>query len=144
MTTIAWDGKVLAADRQQTSGDMRTKATKIFRLDNKTVVAICGTLSCGLLLVEWYKAGAKAEAWPTFQQDDLWSRLIVATPKGIVEYEQLPVPLPILEPFMAFGSGRAYALGAMAAGCGAREAVKIASKFDTFTGLGVDAIGVKG
>lgn len=40
----------------------------------------------------------------------------------------------------AIGSGADYALGAMYAGLSAAEAVMIASKLDTGTGLGVDSV----
>lgn len=42
--------------------------------------------------------------------------------------------------YAAFGSGGAYALGALAAGATAREAVKIAMKFDCGSGGIVKAI----
>lgn len=36
--------------------------------------------------------------------------------------------------FRAIGSGREYAMGAMAAGCSAKEAVKVAATLDIYTG----------
>lgn len=43
-------------------------------------------------------------------------------------------------PFWAAGSGADYAMGAMAAGKDAKEAVEIACRFDINCGLGVDVL----
>lgn len=51
-------------------------------------------------------------------------------------------PVPILEPFVAGGSGGDFAIGAMAAGLGAKRAVEIATRYDKGTGGGVDAVRV--
>lgn len=40
----------------------------------------------------------------------------------------------------AMGSGADYALGAMACGASAQEAVKVASGLDTGTGMGIDCV----
>ncbi len=46
----------------------------------------------------------------------------------------------MLDPFAAIGSGSGIALGAMAAGKTAAEAVEIAARFDSGTGNGVDVL----
>ena len=38
MTTIAWDGKTLAADKLASYGELRTTVTKIFRLSDGSLV----------------------------------------------------------------------------------------------------------
>jgi hypothetical protein len=51
--------------------------------------------------------------------------------------------LPILNPEAAVGSGSGYALGAMLAGKSAIEAVKIACKIDSNSGLPVESIKIE-
>jgi ATP-dependent protease HslVU (ClpYQ) peptidase subunit len=47
------------------------------------------------------------------------------------------------DPFMAWGSGRDFALGAMAMGATAREAVAVACRFNVYCGNGIDAFDLK-
>jgi ATP-dependent protease HslVU (ClpYQ) peptidase subunit len=53
------------------------------------------------------------------------------------------LPVPRGAKFWAIGSGAPYALAAMYAGASATEAVKIAAKIDTSTGLPVKTLKVK-
>lgn len=138
MTVIAWDGKSIAADKQATNIDMRATTTKLKRLESGIVLGWTGGWDYALALVEWFEG--KRE-WPKFQEDkDKWSRLIVVE-NGIARmYEQETVPLIVEDPFMAWGSGRDFAMGAMAMGATAKEAVEVANRFCTSCGLGVDVI----
>lgn len=43
---------------------------------------------------------------------------------------------------MAWGSGRDYAMGAMARGANAKEAAEIAMRFDNGCGMGIDVVSV--
>lgn len=140
MSVVVWDGKTLAADRQASCGDLRMLTCKIRRLPSGEVVAWTGEVSTGMILADWYERGAKPEEWPKFQEGENWSRLIVASPGKLVTYEggPYPVAIPVLEKKAAFGSGRDFALGAMAWGADAEGAVTVASHFCASCGLGVD------
>lgn len=140
MSVIAWDGKSLAADRQCTTADLRALVSKIRRLSDGTVLAWTGKHEMGLALARWYEEGADRAKWPKFQEDkEDWCRLIVATNSGrVIFYEQLPEPQEVLDTFMAWGSGRDFAIGAMGMGADARTAVEIASRFSVGCGYGVD------
>ena len=144
MSVIAWDRKTLAADKQGTRGDIAERLTKIVKINTGEVVAWCGGNDQGLLLLQWYKDGAKPETWPKFQEGENWSRMVIVKPGGIVgTYEKQPVMQPCEEePFMAWGSGAELAIGAMAMGASARQAVEIAGRFSASCGLGVDAFDV--
>lgn len=138
MTTIAWDGKTLAADCQATSGNLRTLVTKIVQIENGDILAWTGSQEQGLVLMDWYRSGAERNKWPTFQSDkNDWTRLVVFTKHNLYEYEQQPFPQLVETKISAFGSGRELALGAMSHGATAEEAVLTAAKFDTGTGFGV-------
>lgn len=140
MSTIAWDGKMLAADCQMTSGGIAFTCHKIRKLASGDAVGVVGSYAQGLALMNWYEAGADPTTYPKFQENkDDWTGLLVVKPSGMVfEYEQLPVAIPLLDPLSAWGSGGKIALGAMAAGKNASQAIQIASQFDINTGMGVD------
>lgn len=142
MSVVAWDGKSIAADKQGTLAGMRFTATKLKRLKGGAVVA--GTADFGAfgMMVRWFEQGADAASYPKCQEDkEDWARLIVAWPHGLVEvYERQPVAYKVEDPFMAWGSGRDYAMGAMARGATAREAVEIAMRFDHHCGMGIDEV----
>lgn len=139
MSIVAWDGHILAADRQVTCGDMKVRGSKMRRLPSGSVLAWTGNQDCGLILSCWYENGADIDKWPEFQKLDNWTRLIVADRTGIFYYEQHPVSQRVLEPFLAFGSGRDYAMGALEMGANAVQAVEVASRFDIYSGLGVES-----
>lgn len=136
MTVIAFDGKILAADRQATLGDRRVTVSKIFKI-RKAIVACSGALPYCLSLVDWYRGGADQKEFPEYKGEDEWGCLVVYD-KGIKYYESRPFPIILQDPFAAWGSGGSYAMGAMAMGADARRAVEVAIRFDTGCGNGVE------
>lgn len=142
MSTVAWDGKIIAADKMAVNCGLERKKSKLFKHDN-VVYAVTGELSEGLVLIQWHKDGADIEKYPKFQTPEDWTRLIVAEYGKITVYEAHPYPTEE-EPFMAWGSGRDFAMGAMEMGAGAVRAIEIASKHSCGTGLGVDYFVVDG
>jgi ATP-dependent protease HslVU (ClpYQ) peptidase subunit len=142
VTTIAWDGRTLAADKLATSpSGVASTVTKIRRLKNGTLLAWHGPCESGLMVADWYERGADAKDWPECQKDNN-ATLIVVQPNGkVFEYESLPVAQAIEDIFMAWGSGRLAALGAMMMGADATKAVKAACVFDVYSGGGVDWVG---
>lgn len=138
MTTICWDGKVLAADRMATYGDFKHPVTKIWRLPDGSLVGGAGEYSFILAMVEWL--GGRASEFPASQRDkDDWQPILHITTSGKVHiYERTPFPLRSHATQFAVGSGKQYALAAMHMGAGAVEAVEVAAHFDPNTGLGVE------
>lgn len=66
---------------------------------------------------------------------------LVLTAKGqIFMFDDYTKWLAVNEPYHAIGSGSDYALGAMALGATTKEAVKIASKHDSYSGMGVKTL----
>lgn len=137
MSVIAWDGKTIAADTMQVCADMRSAASKLMRVHTLAgfdVIGWCGDNEQGLLLARWYQEGADPGKWPEFQKTDSWTRLVVASRAGLSFFEKLPVAQVVRDPYMAFGSGRDYAMGAMAMGATAAQAVECAIKHCISTG----------
>ena len=136
MTTIAWDGRSLSADRKATAGTMSMTTQKIHLLPDGSLLGFAGSLSEGLLLVRWFSEGCPKKKSPKIAETDA----IHVTKKGAVLYEPSLVAIPVLDPVFAIGSGSDYARGAMAMGADSRRAVEVAALFDPNTGLGVDTL----
>ena len=144
MSVVAWDGKSIAADKQATAGGLRHTTTKLRRLDSGEVLAWTGDQDSAGMVAKWYADGADPAKWPESQKDkDDWSRLIVATADSVKVFERQPVFSLIEDQFLAWGSGRDFAIGAMARGASAKEAVEVAMKFDAGCGLGVDVVDLR-
>ena len=143
MSIIAWDGTTIAADRNVSAGDLSfpgIKLIKVTRGFENYIIGWTGDIAKGHVLRQWFVAGEKVEAWPhEMQKDDKWCRLIVLAQHGLYIYEDLPVKIWLHpdNPFMAWGSGRDFALGAMGHGATAEEAVAIANRFCATCGHGV-------
>jgi hypothetical protein len=142
LTILAWDGKIFCADRMASSSGMPFCVTKIFKID-VGIIGIDGVMDIGLSLIEWIKAGANPKEYPECQKNnDRYAHALLITPKlEILRYERQPYPIKVEEPYFAAGSGRDYAMAAMAMGKSAREAVELACRFDIDCGNGIDEFG---
>lgn len=143
MSVIAWDGNTIAADKRASNDGFIGTTTKLFRTITGRVVGFVGTASQGLELMAWFEAGADPEKYPKFQTTDTWTRLIVADGCSCLVYETTPYPLTIEDKFCAFGSGRDFAISAMALGKTPSEAVRFAMVFDSNCGNGVTEFKLK-
>lgn len=144
MTTIAFDGETLAADRKMAD---RYNVQKIFKVP-QGYAAGCGDYDYVVEIVEWLANGADRNNLPTLKDknddDEAAAEVIIVTPKGKVIWLSWPFlrMVRLSEKKVAYGSGGDIALGAMAAGASAKQAVAIACRFDPDTGQGIDAVQV--
>ncbi|QVW55203.1 hypothetical protein pEaSNUABM29_00163 [Erwinia phage pEa_SNUABM_29] len=153
MTTIAFDGVSLASDSQMTQAqyrlDLRTE--KIFKcpegetwfVDGKQAIAfgVAGGIESQQILRN-VLAGhgdtmglAAHTRWP----EGISMSYLVITVDGEVytggqEVEKAVPWIAKVEPPMAVGSGCEFAIGAMAAGVSATDAVKVAIRYDINSG----------
>lgn len=100
MTTIAWDGKTLAADRQANVGSLKREVTKIRRIldkkaDHFVLVGLSGDLMWLGSLCVWVENGRDPADFPTHQRDkDDWQPFLVIENDGSVShYERSPYPI---------------------------------------------------
>lgn len=143
MTTIAWDGRTLAADRQATAGSAVYMVNKLHR-HGPWLLAYVGDSDAGEEVLAWFRAGAKPDDFPERQrQDDRFAPLLAIQRGEIRIYERTPHPIRYSPQKFAMGSGRDFALAAMHCGKSAAEAVEVASMFDPGTGFGVDAMEIE-
>lgn len=139
MTTIAYRDGILATDRLITSGGERCGAYTKGRNIGRLMYASAG--SCGLTeaVGEWLRAGARGEP-PRLKDGDREGSVYVFLPDHTIVWFHCDGVTPIRAPYWAAGSGGPYALGAMAAGASAKDAVIAAIKHDTGSGEGVETL----
>jgi hypothetical protein len=114
---------------------------KIFPLGNGGFIAGAGYYDQIVEIADWMSNGCNPETRPSLPESD-GSTLLVVDENGKVYWLTWPYlrPIPIEEPFIAIGSGSAYAMGAMAAGASAERAIAIAVEFDPNTGKGIQVV----
>lgn len=135
MSVVAWDGKVMAADRQGTFGGcMPLPGCKVFEHDG-VLYGSSGGIEDFNLYRDWVKAGKTGDP-PTLQEVNF---LVVENGQITLLTERL-IPMLIEHPFYAIGGGADFAIGAMAAGANATQAVEIASRYHTGCGFGVEVL----
>lgn len=144
MTTIAYRRGVVAADSMASSGDTKSKTTKLFLLP-KLIVGCCGHLGFGLIFVDWLRAGAREAKRPSWKGTiaDVSFSAIVLSRNGCVVWDEYLRPMPLEDEFTAIGSGADVALGAMHMGATAYQAVEAAIRFNAFTGGKVVSYGLR-
>lgn len=132
MTTVAYRNGIIASDSLSVSGDLKGTKQKIYEHGDK-IYCVTGDFNRGIEMIEALKNGTELKP----PVGDNWCRVIVFT-KGVndkwLEYENSLTSTEEDGEYMSWGSGRMAALGAMAMGASAEQAVKIASDFDINTG----------
>lgn len=145
MTTIAWDGTTLAADRCSWSGDTRRRVRKVFKLTapdgRRFLVAFSGHGSFCLAVLGWMR-GERGRPDPLafMAATELNSQcaLVIDEKRRVWQLGNELVYSQMREKIYGFGGGQAYAFGALEAGATAIEAVRIAIKRSDMAGIGVD------
>lgn len=144
MTTIAYDGRIIAADSRITSGgylsdDKFLKLRKI-RIERRVLLAAAaGALVDILKFFKWVEGGMDADLWDMDEENLEGVAFEVVKTKLVIRlFSEGPTPMDTMCPF-AIGSGGQFAEGAMLAGATAIDAVKIAAKRDLRTNAKVTA-----
>lgn len=138
MTTIAFDGRVLAGDRQANWGGTPIPTRKVFKVRHPRHGAWIWGCSGSAAESTAFDRWAKGLGSPTALKGSVV--LAVNEDGAIWTMDEQLVWVRLDTDCWAIGSGTDYALGAMKAGASAKEAVEIASALDVHTGLGVDCV----
>jgi hypothetical protein len=139
MTTIAWDGTTLAADKQSSWGGTPVPTTKVFKLqapDGSYILYGGAGHSMQLGAFHRWLRGETTDK-PTLLDVAF---LMIDSQRRVWMTDQTLNWATLNKARWALGSGADYALGAMEAGATASEAIEIASRLDASTGLGVDCV----
>lgn len=157
MTTIAYRDGILAADSLGDRGGLRTVCDKVYQVSGDCDGAI-GVLIAGSGIVwriqdivkqceKMALENTSPRLWPFIASnfydahhdrasDDTPSCLLIEQSTGNVVWLEGPRFKPVTFPhdYLSIGSGRDFALGAMAQGATAQKAIEIACSLDTYSG----------
>lgn len=138
MTTIAYRDGMIAADTATHwgGGVMQYDAHKIARNDAGDLAGAAGHNAAPYQFLEWFKGGEKGgrpEAGKDEDGNSNLSGIIVRTDGSIWLYDSDGVE-QLYSEYVAIGSGKAVALGALYAGADAATAVMAAITHDSVTG----------
>lgn len=136
MTTIAWDGKLLACDSQITFGQEEHTIIKMHKVPDG-IAAFSGVYCYAMQIIEWLRGERDAKDYPyprSGKDEDGSSVIMVTGEKKLFVYEWYShIPMELTSGQYAQGSGSMAARAAMLCGKNAREAVLIASQIDNST-----------
>lgn len=140
MTTIAWDGKTLAADRRiDFDGVSDVETTKILKRRDGALCGTSGAVSLGAAFKRWFLKGEKGER-PVLSANGERANGLIIRPNGQLVVHDINGWYEAQAKFYANGSGWELAMGAMHAGATAEQAVAIAAKLDGRTGGDIDTL----
>lgn len=146
MTTIAYRDGVMAADTLATrNGNRAGTAIKIAKR-GKLLAGASGSSDCCQAFRAWFMGGCIGHCPPMGDPEKSWAEGVIVMPDGALAVFG-PSSSWLDRPyggFWASGSGGDLALGAMAAGATAEEAVKAAAMLDINTGGDVTVLKVGG
>lgn len=144
MTTIAYDGRFLAADTRGTYGNdgICQAVCHKLRVENDVAFSATGRITDAWLtkLIDWWALGARADNMPARGSDEEVGNFIIVSQNGALSLTYgTPYPQEMGKP-VAWGSGANYAIGAMEMGADAMRAVLVAMKHDGPTGGDIEFI----
>ena len=143
MTTIAYKNGELAfesrvSEDEEIVGSM-VKGTR----GKRHLAAAAGDSDVIQLFLLWVASGFEKKHKPKLEEDEDFTGWAIDSSGRLTEYTKSLKPLRYKADFYAIGTGAAYAKGAMAAGCTAREAVEIAIQFDKNSGHPIHMYNIK-
>lgn len=139
MTTIAVTKNQIACDLQfsHSSGYKFKGKTKLYEFPVSALyskpftIGYCGDVAGIVPVLDWMADPMQKP--PKVKYSEF---VVLTADKKIFTFSDPSQWLSVDQDFYAVGSGATFALGAMGSGATALEAVKAASKFDPFTGMG--------
>lgn len=145
MSTILWNGTVLAADTQNThAGTGRISSChKIFKVMRQGLPYLVGGVGSHnrfrYMLDWWMHHDADPQKW--IEDDHAYGGMIVVdADKRVWFFDDYPLSFEVLEVPAGWGSGSSYALGALKAGVDIHNAIRIATELDSGTGGEVEVL----
>lgn len=135
MTTIATDGRTMAAESMVSAGgNVVAYTAKVFKAADGRIYATCGDSDAGQLFAKWIDG--KVEK-PELGED--FSALILALDGKVYWIGKNLEPVEYMVP-TGIGSGGDLAIGAMLAGASPEQAVEIACQRDNGSGGPITSI----
>lgn len=140
MTTIATDGRTIAADGLRVIGSERICLDeKKIRVRHGRIFAFTGDYAAFEPAIEWYVQ--KCHHAGEEPKGD-WSLIVIETDGTLSKYSsKLPYPEPMPYP-ATFGADCDYAMAAMHCGKTPREAIELAIKLGVWTGGEIQVVDI--
>lgn len=135
MTTVAFDGKILAADSRGIGFYLHDDVNKLFEIDGISY-GFSGRLTEIAVAMEWLRSGGANCDKPEIKEEIYG---IEVSDKGVFYWEKNLVKIRYSTP-CAVGSGAMIAMTAMLFGKTAIEAIEMAKILDEYTGGEVQSI----
>ena len=142
MTTIAYKDGIIAADSQESDEGYLAKGDtrKLWEISGDLIGLSRGSYA-GLLFIEWYRGNINEDTIALrLQDDDDFEALVIEGNGKIYTYNRYLAPDRKHLKHYAIGCGWKCAMVAMDLGCNAVDAVKLASRYDLFSGGKVKTI----
>jgi ATP-dependent protease HslVU (ClpYQ) peptidase subunit len=138
MSTVAYRNGIMAADSACWSNGTYIGDSEKIRLVGDTLIGCCGNLDAIELFFKFYRKKTQDAQNRIKELTEHTFSALCVSPKGDVsEWNNLLVPVRYVADYYAIGSGEEYALGAMAMGAAAEQAVRAAAHHDAHTRLPV-------
>lgn len=134
MTTVAWRDGVLAADTLITENDRRCGFTRKIGRIGSVMWAATGCLIHQVAFNDWMRGGMSGPVPPMKTPEGASSTVILIAGDRLLTFDEHGADHMPLPDRYAVGSGAALALGAMAAGATAEQAVAAAIEHDIYSG----------
>lgn len=134
MTTVASDGKTVAADGQTSNGaEINNIDIVKIKASGNAVLGFAGLSALRPVVFEWWEKGADPSEVSGPMKDQEWGLGVFL--HNEVRYYSHSCPYPSLYGYpFAMGTGENYASGALLAGATSRQAVEVAAQKDVYTG----------
>lgn len=142
MTTLVYRDGILAAETQITYGStiMPGGVRKIHKLKTGDLYGFTGSLEAGQIMLDWFRD--PKPSLPDIKTDKFEALLVSAKTGKLMFYESQDwIPLDL--PYVAMGSGKEHAYGALLMGADAKQAVRVATKLDCNSGGKVNWLELK-
>lgn len=140
MTTVVWKKPgVLACDKMATMDGNRYRGTQKLQVTKTHAYVVVGCLGYGLKMIKWIE-GTREDDSPLLDHDETAVVAMNLKTGRCSVWEAPGVEIPVEDNLFATGSGGHIALGALAMGASAEEAVRAAAAWDDGTGFGVQVV----
>jgi len=143
MTTVTYRSGVIASDSLVSNEEylMKTFSRKIFKVDG-VLIGVCGGSYSGLVFVDWFRGLLLDDCMWDLDVGDDFEALVVHPDGEILTYNRYLIPDEHGKPkFFAVGSGSKCAYIALEMGASAERAVKLACKYDLYSGGDIQVLG---
>ena len=147
MTTIAFDGETLAADRGSWSNGLHQAVRKAYRVTapdgRRFLVALAGDGAFAMRVLCWMR-GKIDHPGPCMAGDETRDVAVVIDERRQVwRMNSRLIYVPYLGKVHAHGAGQEVALGALMAGADAVRAIRITMQVSDYAARGIDAVRFK-